>query len=559
MAASRGAGRIWFASFTVLHVLLAARSVYARDRPEHHADRHTQATPGRQVSEAADARLVIQVAPAQVALRPNGPSSVAFVEAAVPNGADVEDIVLTPTVADGITADFRPMTRVGTGDAIWKVALSTQSEAGGNIQIPFVVSWRIGTAGPRESAVASLSVVVQPAVAASVVVSLDKDFLELTEIGDHPVTLFVENKSAVPLHVESIKPLSTPSFISVNFTNFQSGTAKPGATIAINGDMTLGRIYSPRPHKVSLLIVISSLDGTIRFEKTADMTVDVAVPAIGDVMKAAEIPSLALLPGLITLVAATFLRKRLFAWRKTRRQDEGGKPDEEDWKNPGFWILSVTLSGLISWAALRFLKIDLSDSYSLGEVILLWLLSLTVFPALLLPTSWALGMPLDIIAGWLQHWKRDRYRISEQDDAAAVIKKLRLGNLGFYWPTVSWPERGRQGHLFLLPRNEDEETGLWGVPPIVITGKRYPADKAGHIDSLLDDPTRSSDLLKTVLEESGQLRRGFRAFMSRKPCALAIGFENGPLDKPMKLATHDVKSASIGPVPRSLLRRGRTW
>lgn len=128
LAASRGAGRIGFASFTVLHVVLAAPSVYARDRPEHHADRHTQATPGRQVSEAADARLVIQVTPAQVALRPNGPSSVAFVEAAVPNGADVEDIVLTPTVADGITADFRPMTRVGTGAAIWKVALSTQSD-----------------------------------------------------------------------------------------------------------------------------------------------------------------------------------------------------------------------------------------------------------------------------------------------------------------------------------------------------------------------------------------------------------------------------------------------
>ncbi len=102
-------------------------------------------------------------------------------------------------------------------------------------------------------------------------------------------------------------------------------------------------------------------------------------------MKVAEIPSLVLLPGLITLVAAAALRARLFQWRLKTEQ---GEPD---WKSPGFWIIAVTLSGLICWAALRFLKIDFSDSYGLEQVVILWLLSLTLFPMIYLLSGWILN------------------------------------------------------------------------------------------------------------------------------------------------------------------------
>ncbi len=66
--------------------------------------------------------------------------------------------------------------------------------------------------------VTSLRASLQPPVAAGVSVSLEKDFQELTEIGSHPVTLFVENNAGLALRVTGITVLSVPEFIDVHFT-----------------------------------------------------------------------------------------------------------------------------------------------------------------------------------------------------------------------------------------------------------------------------------------------------------------------------------------------------
>jgi hypothetical protein len=260
------------------------------------------------------------------------------------------------------------------------------------------------------------------------------------------------------------------------------------------------------------------------------------------------------------MVAAAALRKRLFHWCNTQgvEGDGDGVPGAADWKNPGFWIMSVTLSGLISWAALHFLKVDFSESYSLGEVVLLWLLSLTVFPALLVPLAWVLGKPLDIAAKILKHRLQDRYLVSQDDNAATVLQKLYLAGLGVYLPTIEWPARGRNGELFLL-LGKNSGPDVWGIPPIVIVGKKYSHEKARRIDVLLDDPAEQRVLLETVLRDCGLRKRLFGAPWPKAVAALQVAFEDSKLDKPIQIEKDKVRNALDSAVPRSLLRRGRTW
>ncbi len=114
--------------------------------------------------------------------------------------------------------------------------------------------------------------------------------------------------------------------------------------------------------------------------------------------------------------------------------------------------------------------------------------------------------------------------------------------------------------MFLLPDRDPASSTCWGIPAIVIRGTHYPLEKVSKLDCLLDDAEQSQTLLDILLAECGKIRRWRdRLGMPRPAPPLTVTFERGGLDNPVRLGAEEVRDALRESVPRSLLRRDRTW
>ncbi len=381
-----------------------------------------------------------------------------------------------------------------------------------------------------------------PAVGASVTLRLQPDFQELTEVGKHSITLFVENHAGMPVRLASIGILSAPDFIALAFPTAGGAVVQPGDVLTVAGEARLTGGYSSRTYEAALRVGMTALDGQLRFEKTVATPITVAVPGLGDAMKMVEAPSLILLPGLITLVVAAGLRAKLFAWRPA-----GPGEGAADWKTPDFWIGAITLSGLIAWAAYRFVGVDLADSYRMGQVIALWALSLSIFPLCYLLWRWLMDLPLGWAARGLQFLLHDRLTVRETDSALAVLRMLWLTRGEIRLDRVRLNEGGRLEELFVLPASDTTGEKLWVVPGIVITGQAYPHQGAARLDQMLDDPAQSRLVLDTVLRGCGEtlgvlaMLRGW--FEGPPQPQLQVSFEPGSLGRPILRAKDALEAA----------------
>jgi hypothetical protein len=509
-------------------------------------------------AKTLEGRITLQIAPPQISLVPDSGPVVAVVQAEIPAGDSIDNVRLNVPKLDGINVEVQPRDEKGPGDLLWDLRVSAEYGSVGDVQVPVIVSWRAGKDDLRRTAVASFHVVIQPPLSASVTLRLQTEFAELTEFGNHRMTLFVENKSRLPLKIAGIQPLSGPEFIHVDFPLNDSQVVPPGELVAISGTAALKGDYTTQSHDLELKVNFTSENGRIHFDKTIASPILVAIPGLGDALKLVEAPSLIFLPGLITLVAAASLRARLFRWRKADGADK-----DNDWKTPGFWIVAITLSGVISWAAYRVAGVDFSDSYRFGQLIILWALSLSIFPIFYLLWNWGLGLPIGWASRVMKFLLLDRYTVTERDDALALLEKLYLNRSGFYIRSVYMNLLGTTQQLFILSDLDAPEGKKWVIPGLVVTGNRYPFNEAGRLDQLLNDQSKARELFDTLLTDCGRplsLAGAAWARLKPSPRKLTVSFEPGSIGQPFQLAADDPSIAVIKrSAPRSILRRGRTW
>ncbi|HEX8164274.1 MAG TPA: hypothetical protein VF601_00630 [Beijerinckiaceae bacterium] len=504
-------------------------------------------------SAAENDRVKLDVAPGQVSLIRSVGEAVAIVTAAVPDGLAVKVFELSVVEPRGIKASIEPLGAPGSGDRSWKVTIKADALAAAEVAIPVRLVYAATPGNAGREALASIKGSVAPNPETAITVKLESGFQVLTERSPGDIRLVLDNKSGEAVRVTNVSRAFGPDFLEFNFKSAPETVVPAYGTTVIVGSVQLGNAkrYSPRAHPVTLRVEMAGAWGTQPFEKLADVSIEVGVPGLGDALKAFALPSLLLLPGLLTLVAAAWLKARL--WQSAL---------PADWTSPPFWVAAITTSGFIAWFIFEVWNYDISDKYRLQDVVGLWALSLTFFPLLYLLVTWIVGWLMDAAAARVQAYVRRRF-LSASDSPPDVLRKIAHRKSSFYLRSFPWERRGRRGRVFELPGFSEAADKTWIVPGAVLEGPLSP-ENARRVDGWLDQPLADRALPRAfnargMLDLRSRWQRLKDGVLGRQGLGPSTRWETDVIAGPMevKRATLD-KIVKREAAPRSFLRRGRS-
>jgi hypothetical protein len=507
---------------------------------------------------AQEQRVRLDAVPGQLNVVRQSDEGVALVAAAVPNGLQITDPQLDVVEPRGIKATIVPVPTktAGSGDIAWAVKISADSLASSDVQIPVRFTYTAGTEKLPRQALTSIRAIVLPTPESALTIRLERGFEILTEWGAHDLTLFIENRASEDVIIRQVSEISGPNFLAFDFESAKDKTVPADSTIAVPGSVSFikDRRPSPRSHTITIRALISGTRTPGQFEKLVDTKIDVGIAGVGDTLKAFELPSLFLLPGLLTLVVASWLNSRLFSWRTTNQ------PPTWDAKQPSFWVAAVTASGVIAWIVFVVFQYDILESYNLNDVILLWLLSITVFPAIYLTVYFAGGYPLDRLSAKLHRFS-ERNNPSTDDPPDEFLRKLALKGSSFYMNSFEIPRFGGLSRVF-LPNLVANGGKFWAIPGAVITVGPTEPEMAHELDEVLDSSDgvkKLHTLLKRASAPSHQSawERFAQIFVRQQQENVRIEWENSIIKGPCELDDSEKDNAKNFSAPRSFLRRGR--
>jgi hypothetical protein len=188
--------------------------------------------------------------------------------------------------------------------------------------------------------------------------------------------------------------------------------------------------------------------------------VEVGVLGESTVLKALGVPSFLLLPGSLMLLTVGLLRKY------GPRPPSGQAPTEMmEPTSPYFWLVSITLSGLMavlyraisgSWYFVR---------YGLADVVLVWLFSIA------LGALW--------FGAW--YWLEGRKTPTVDDDPLQVLRKLWWQRMGLTLDRYSIKSDGSGQSVFAIRKHPEEDKKIWVSPAIKIDLSRV---ESKHVENI---------------------------------------------------------------------------
>ncbi len=305
-----------------------------------------------------------------------------------------------------------------------------------------------------------------------------KSTLESLNSGeDALLNVAITNKTARPIKVSSIKPgglkpvaqekpdlkftpeeatgLTIDAFHTeiVPFTVSAQGRVKPGKQLLIFS-VQLQTDRGPRDYLVTREVTIGVLGASA-------------------VLQLLGVPSLLLLPGFL------FMSSWLLLWRqKFLRHDSNTTPPLDE-KSSGFWLLSITLSIVISGVFWYFRR-DFFSYYSLADLITVWLVSI--------------GLGCAAYSGWHHYLnRREEAKYPRKgDEPAIVLAKLQPFTDNTLLPRVNF--KGGKAPAFLLIENADGPAII--CPQMVLTWNKH-ADNA--LQGRVQDGLEKTGSIKKVL------------------------------------------------------------
>lgn len=223
----------------------------------------------------------------------------------------------------------------------------------------------------------------------------------------------------------TISPLSTGA---VTFTVSANGKVTPGKQI-LQFEVTLDQGGQPR----SFLV-------------TRD--VEVNVMGASEILTAVGVPSLFLLPGF--LAVSSFLL--LWRWNIWRPTPAGPSPLE--FPKPDFWVVSITVSMVITGCFLLFLRKDYLSYYGLGDLMVLWF------------TSILIGSVVYLVYRAVALYVASRHYPQRRDSPIAILHKMKRYGMAMDLPTIKL-KAGKE-ILFLLLAETDS---AYVCPPMLVIWK----------------------------------------------------------------------------------------
>jgi hypothetical protein len=292
----------------------------------------------------------------------------------------------------------------------------------------------------------------------------------LTEHEPGWLYLILKNKADVSVSVDSLF-VSTPSFLRTDsFPRSVSIPPRGISTIPI----VIRAQDRVRPGKHQVLLDLALRwpgSGAVRRHLVLSREVDVGVEGESAILAAFGIPSFLVLPGFLIVVTFGAL------WKRRVLRPDTASTDFPVLKDPEFWLLAITLSGLMAVAyPLLSNGRNYLELYGLRDVALVWMISV-----------FGLGViPYFLFAAFDSRWQRRRTP-KETDDEVTILEKLGRQHLGLLAiPVTVGPTNAA---AYALQPMQADRAAIFVGPAIAWEwkGKSTPQDteKRRQIDKLI--------------------------------------------------------------------------
>lgn len=468
----------------------------------------------QQPTEAAYSSVSLEVTPDSLVVSA-GVTSPAVVTVTNPGQRTLSDLTLSSFSAQPVSVDVvseDPVELRPFATYAWNVRIGAEAPGAfrGPIHFRLDYSHSSGSATAKTTGISLAQLTVRgldnlPADSVADV-SVETRLASLSEHRPGPVYLLVRNRRALPLVVGPVRAVA-PEFIAFD-TALVVDTVPPYETTTLT--LTARAEDQVRPGTQLLLfdVPLAWEERGRAFATNVVVTHEVAVSVLGEseilgVLGAVGvgIPSFLLLPGFLILVTVWFLYRLRFL----RPSGDGFKLPTESAglvKEPWFWAMTITLSGLMAVAYPLFPGgRSYLDGYGLRDVWLIWMLSISIgFGGYTL-----VGLTL----ATRRAWKRKE---AEQQDAAVaartpatgddeleMLRKLSRQGLGLVRP------RWRlEDHRFVFAVSAQQKDGtIWVAPAIEVSFAGQDHEVEDRLTGLMG-ADRDPGALATALEEAGE-------------------------------------------------------
>lgn len=184
--------------------------------------------------------------------------------------------------------------------------------------------------------------------------------------------LSIHNQGALPIVVREVRLLA-PTDLALCDPHRAAGTRVEGGRRHII-PLRVAPEGVPRQGVTPLILQVvlaANIDGAVRTDTLiASQNVEIRIPGLSDALKLLGVPTLLLLPGVLTLTAL-FL---VFTPAGTNRIAPPG---------PGFWVIAIPISFLFSQGYAWVMSLigfprDLSERFGLWDIGVIWVVSMAI-------------------------------------------------------------------------------------------------------------------------------------------------------------------------------------
>jgi hypothetical protein len=437
-------------------------------------------------AETAPLTLTLELQPADVSLS-EGTSPVRrlFLVAHSSDKAVVGAAKLHVDPPDGVTARVTdaPTVWPRSGDLVWtiEVGIDNARSAGGKLVV--LLTYEAGAPAPPAVAMAVATIEVAPApdLTSTVKTALVPAEGSLDEFNPLDLSVQITNTGLQPVAVGAVKLLSPP-YVRLDPEPKTPVRLESGQSVLMPLTLKTATTVLPGSYALVFSHSIGRSDAlTQQAIATVQGKVTIGIPGVSDAMQLLGIPSLLLLPGILTVLGF------IAAWALLTGLSG------PDWKNPGLLLLAIGLSfgyAFVYPYAVQWVLHQARDylhGYDLRDIIYVWAGSIAV------------GVALAILAslgywGWIgwRYLQRRRTQPTETDTPDVIIEKLARQDATFSLPRLRL--RQQEGAApdpatFLpLPFGEVEAGQRWVVRQGIVreTGAGTPRQRNAAHQCLLE-------------------------------------------------------------------------
>ncbi len=439
---------------------------------------------------AEDKSIQLKIYPDTIMLSKGETASVALA-VANPFTETLSKICIKPVPVNGLKAAVLPADNKGLipydvaplSDLAVVVQITRSGEIDADSKQYFQLDYEDKYA--KRSAFASLNVRARPILPADQVATLKVEtaLTSLFEQRKGWIYLILTNTTSWPIEVLSVDPRG-PEFV-VMCPKVNAPTTLNGQnTLSIPVEISVKDTVQPASYILLFNVSFSQTQrGTQQqYQLVQKHTIEVTVLGESEILKVLQVPSILILPGLLTVITLGLIWK---VFSKSEKKDQFPLK----FKSEEFWVVAILVSISIALFYPKFTEWVLKQrrdyvyGYGIKDVVWIWLIGIGAAAALSIVFVFAktIYKYIKMLCGYVKAWCIRHKYPTAQDNPITLLKKINRQGLKIGLEEVKLKD-GSQ--VFLLQEIADTRTTYWVSSKIKI---QYPDDLDPGIEKAVSE------------------------------------------------------------------------